>query len=83
MDAERRLIASELMQRAVAGLAGDELLYAIKAEHPAATNHAIMRAAFFAVTRPDIEAEVIPVIHRLALRLRLDVTSDQVVPARI
>ncbi len=68
------------MQRAAVGLTGDELLDAVKAEHPAVSNHAIMRAAFFAVTRPDIPADVIPVIHRLALRLRLEVLGE-VAPA--
>ncbi len=73
MDAERRLIAESLMQRALAGLSGVELLNSIKAEHPDATNHAIMRAAFFAVTRPHARAEQIPALYQLALRLRLEV----------
>ncbi len=76
MDTERRLIAEALMRQAVMGLSGEELLNSIKAAHPDATNKAIMRAAFFAVTRPHARPEQIPALYQLALRLRLEVFGD-------
>ncbi len=76
MDTERRSIAETLMQRAVAGLSGEELLTSVKAQHPDATNQAIMRAAFFAVTRPHARAEQIPALYQLALWLRLELFGD-------
>ncbi len=76
MDAERRLLAETLVQKAVAGLSGEELLKAVKAERPGASSHAIMRAAFFAVTRPHADAEHIPPLYQLALRLRSELLDD-------
>ncbi len=76
MDTERRLIAEALMRQAVMGLSGEGLLHSIKAAHPHATNQAIMRAAFFAVTRPHASPEHIPAVYQLALRLRLEVFGD-------
>ncbi len=76
MHTERRLIAEALMRRAVAASSGEKLLNSIKAEHPDATDHAIMRAAFFAVTRPHAMAEQIPALYQLALRLRLELLGS-------
>jgi hypothetical protein len=51
-------IAERFVQASRDGLCGEKLISAVKAVYPRATEQDIKRAAFFAVTRPDIDEEV-------------------------
>ena len=70
LDAESHEIAHSLMQAAARGLTGQSLFEAVRSDHPEATNRTIMRAAFFAVTRPEIDGQTAMRVYELGLLLR-------------
>ena len=51
-------IAERFVQASRDGLCGEKLIRAVQAVYPRATEQDIKRAAFYAVTRPDIDEEV-------------------------
>jgi hypothetical protein len=69
-DAEHRLIAERLMRGARQGLRHTALIEVIRNEYPNVTLHAVMRAAFLAVTRPDADKGAIPSIYEVGIFLR-------------
>lgn len=70
IDVEHRLIAARFIECAVAGLRGTKLIDCVKSKYPEATSEAIKRAAFFAVTRPDVDKQAVPDIHEVGVLLR-------------
>jgi hypothetical protein len=69
-DSKHKLIASRLIERAGKGARAEELIAAIRSEFPDVPCSTIARAAFFAVTRPNVDASAIPPVHEVALTVR-------------
>ena len=74
--AERRSIAAELIMGAAIGLTREQLIEAVKTDHPHATDEAIMRGAFFAASRREIEERTIPTIYEVGVLLRRNLPPD-------
>ena len=56
-DPEDRVMAAQFIKLARDGLRGKELTEALRGLFPEATGRAVSRAAFLAVTRPNVDHE--------------------------
>ncbi len=69
-DSEHRLVAARLLECAVDGISGIKLIDCVKKKFPGVSEDVIRRAAFFAVTRPNVEAKAVPSIYEVGMMLR-------------
>jgi hypothetical protein len=69
-DAEHRLLAACLTRHASAGLSGEKLIECLRQEYPEATWDTLKRAAFLAVTRPNVKDDAIRPIYEIGVLLR-------------
>lgn len=68
-DADRA-VAATLMAEAEARYPIPTIVCHIRAQYPGVDDRSIAKAAFWSVTRPAIDAELIPRLYDLALKLR-------------
>ncbi len=71
-DTEHRLVAAQLLECALEGLRGKKLIECVKEKFPRVTQAVMRRAAFLAVTRPNIEPKAVPSIYEVGVMLRAE-----------
>ncbi|KAF2988699.1 hypothetical protein OGR47_11980 [Methylocystis sp. MJC1] len=69
-DNEHRGIASRLLECALEGITGMKLIECVREKFPHAALSTIKSAAFFAITRPDINPDAVQPIYEFGMMLR-------------
>jgi hypothetical protein len=69
-DPEHHQLAARIIERASEGMDGDRLIAAVREEFPDTPLRSIARAAFIAVTRPNVRPDALKSIHDMAIYAR-------------
>ena len=69
-EPEHHQLAARIIECASEGMAGDQLIAAVREEFPNMSLRSIAHAAFIAVTRPSVNPDALSSIYDMAMQAR-------------